>query len=151
MIKFFSYLGSALRSVHGSWATHGDFGEWLVAKGVVHLVLPVSFYPRENVFLGNVLDLHDVVILSVVLVDNALDLVLCTSQPTLLDVFENDLQAGLWASDVARVGDGDAERPCAMSVQHDKRLRAYAYLVGGRPGTLLDESTGTLRCPCSST
>lgn len=79
MIRFFSYLSQRCTSFRASWVAYGYFGKRLVAKRVIHLVLPVSFYPCEHVFLWNVLDLHDVVILGVILVNDALDLVLCAS------------------------------------------------------------------------
>jgi hypothetical protein len=96
--------------------TYRNFVERLVPKRVMYLVLPVTFYPCEDVLFGHVLDLRGGVILCVVFEDHALDLVLCPSEPAFFEVLEDDLQTRLGAGDVAGVGNGDAEGSCPLSV-----------------------------------
>jgi hypothetical protein len=117
MMRIFSCYESvaALRGTN-MLKTYRNFVERLVPKRVMYLVLPVTFYPCEDVLFGHVLDLRGGVILCVVFEDHALDLVLCPSEPAFLEVLEDDLQARLRAGDVARVGNGDAEGSCPVSV-----------------------------------
>lgn len=129
--------------------THSHLRERLAAEGVVHLVLPVAFYTRKDFFLWHILDLDDVIVLRVVLEDDALDLVLCAPEPALLEVFENDLQACLGAGDVAGVGNGDTERACSLSADGTPVL-FDTHLAADHPNTLPGGSAGTPRCPCSS-
>jgi hypothetical protein len=129
--------------------THGHLRKRLAAERVVHLVLPVAFYARKDFFLWHILDLDDVIVLGVVFEDDALDLVLCPSEPALLEVFENDLQACLGAGDVAGVGNGDTERACSLSADGPHAL-VGTHLAADHPNTLPGGSAGTPHCPCSS-
>jgi hypothetical protein len=115
MIRIFSYW-KLVSSSHPRCraVTYSDLVEWLAAERVVYLVLPVALYPREDILLSNVLYLCGSVVLGIVFENHALNFVLCSSKPTLLDIFEDDLQACLWAGDVACVSDGDTERPYLM-------------------------------------
>jgi hypothetical protein len=76
--------------------------------------LPVAFYSRENVLVRNVLHLGGIVVLGVISEDDALDLVLCSAKPALFKILKNDLEACLWAGNVAGIGDGNAEGSCTV-------------------------------------
>jgi hypothetical protein len=75
LLEYISRSSLALQQV----IAYRNLVERLVAKRVMYLVLPVAFYPCENILLRYVLDLCGSVILCVVLENDALDLVLCTS------------------------------------------------------------------------
>jgi lipid-A-disaccharide synthase-like uncharacterized protein len=94
--------------------TYRYFVKRLVAKGVVNLVLPVAFYSCENILVWYVLYLGGTVTLDVVFEDDTLDLVLCSAKPAFFEILKNDLEASLWAGNVAGVGDGYAEGSCTI-------------------------------------
>jgi hypothetical protein len=94
--------------------TYGDLVEWLAAERVVYLILPIALYPREDILLSNVFYLCGSVVLGIVFEDYALNFVLRSSKPALLNIFEDDLQARLRAGDVTCVSDRDTQRPCLM-------------------------------------
>lgn len=83
-----------LDSIVRSWtqqdamsSTHGNLGKWLVAKGVVHLILPAAIYPGLDVLFWYILDLGDGVVICVVLENDTKNLVLGASKPAFLEVF----------------------------------------------------------------
>lgn len=69
--------------VHGGYTDRG-LGKGLASKCVVHLLLPVSFYPPEYVLVRHVFDLRLVVVGRVILEDDTDNLVLGPSKPSLL-------------------------------------------------------------------
>lgn len=82
---------------------------WLGAEGKLNLLAPRTAQAGDNVGLRNVLDVDLVIVLGVVLEDDALDAIRRAAEPPSLNVVQDRLELGLRARNVRHLTDADAQ------------------------------------------
>lgn len=73
-------------------------------------------------FIRHVLNSRFVIVLGIVLEDNAINFVCCASQPAFLNIVQNDLDLGLGACDVSEFADRYAQSSAEKAAQMGRRM-----------------------------
>lgn len=97
-------------------------------KAHIHLLLPIPRDLRQDIRLRHVANALLIVVIRVIREHDALDLILRLSEPALLDIVQDGLDARLRTRGVALVADGDAEAAAQQAAEVRRRVRELVLL-----------------------